>query len=51
MKKYFFFVRKDKSQERISSTSAMSRLSAAKYFAKIKNLKLKDFLNVFEVSR
>ncbi len=50
MKRYYFYSRSDKNQERISSTLAMGRLSAAKYFSSVKCLSLKAFLKVFAVS-
>jgi hypothetical protein len=50
-KKYYFYAKNDWQQEPISRTVAPGRLSAAKYFAGRKNLTLKDFLNIYSVSR
>lgn len=51
MKKYTFYSRSDNSKETISTTIAMSRLSAAKYFAAIKRFSLKQFLELYSVSK
>jgi len=51
MKRFSFFVKKDKSKEAISSTEASGRLAAAKYFAKQKKLSLKQFLRIFSISK
>lgn len=51
MKRFSFYSRKDSSQEAISTTLAVSRLSAAKFFAKTKQLPLKSFLELFAVTR
>jgi len=51
MKKYFFYSKSDKSKQPISKIEANSRLSAAKYFSKVKGLSLKSFLNLFKVSK
>jgi hypothetical protein len=49
---YFFYSKIDKNKEAIGSTNnAYSRLIAAKYFAQIKRMSLKDFLKVFSVSK
>lgn len=47
--KYGFYYRNDKDQEIIGRTEDLSRLSAAHYFAKRKNLPLKKFLEIFAV--
>lgn len=49
--RYFFYVKKDGKQEPIFFTWALSRLEAAKYFAQIKNLKLKQFLSIYGISK
>jgi hypothetical protein len=47
-----FYNKSDKSKEPIGRTSKYdSRLTAAKYFAKIKNLELKQFLKLFNVEK
>ena len=51
MKKYYFYSRRDKSKEPINSTISISRLKAATYFAKLKQLTLKSFLEIFAVSK
>jgi len=50
-KKYTFHIRNDQSQEPISKTLASGRLAAAKYFAARKHLSLKQFLNIYAVSK
>jgi len=50
-RKYFYYSRIDSSQEPISTTIALSRLSAAKQFAERKRLPLKTFLSLFSVSK
>jgi hypothetical protein len=47
--KYGFYFKNSKKQEIIGKTEDLSRLSAAMYFAKMKNLPLKEFLKVFGV--
>jgi len=47
--KYGFYFRNDTTQEIIGKTVDLSRLSAAKHFAKRKNLPLKEFLKLFAV--
>jgi hypothetical protein len=47
--KYGFYFKNSKKQEIIGKTNDLSRLSAAKHFAKVKNLPLKEFLKVFGV--
>lgn len=49
--KYFFYSRGDDKKEPISKTETDSRLSAAKFFAKLKQLPLKTFLKIFGVSK
>jgi len=51
MKRFSFYSRVDKDQEAISTIIAGSRLSAAKKFAHIKQLPLKDFLRIFGISK
>jgi hypothetical protein len=51
MKKYTFHSRTDVTKETISTTIAMSRLGAAKYFAAIKRFSLKEFLKLYSVSK
>jgi hypothetical protein len=47
-----FYSKSDKTKEAIGRTSLYrSRLNAAKHFAKIKNLELKDFLRLFTVEK
>jgi hypothetical protein len=50
-KKYYFYVKNDKEQEPISKTIASNRLAAARYFAAMKSLPLKSFLNIYSISR
>ena len=47
--KYGFYFKNSKKQEIIGKTEGLSRLNAAKHFAKVKNLPLKEFLKVFGV--
>ena len=51
MKRFSFFVKKDKTEEAISSTEASGRLEAAKIFAARKKLPLKQFLRIFSISK
>ena len=51
MKKYSFYRRTDSTKEVIGTTFALGRLSAAKYFAKVKQLPLKAFLQLFTVGK
>lgn len=51
MPKYYFYYKGDSKQEPINKTKSNSRLKAAKYFAKVKNLKLKEFLEIFGVNK
>jgi hypothetical protein len=49
---FYFYHRNDKTQEPIRKVFiTKSRLSAAKYFAEIKQMKLKEFLGIFGVSK
>lgn len=47
--RYGFYFKNSKKQEIIGKTEDLSRLSAAKYFAEMKNLPLKEFLKIFGV--
>jgi len=50
--KYFFYSKNDKKKEPIKTFYNIgSRLEAAKYFAELKKLSLKDFLKVFSISK
>lgn len=51
MPKYYFYYKGDLNQEPIDKIKSNSRLKAAKYFAKVKNLTLKDFLEIFGVNK
>lgn len=51
MQKFSFFVRRDAEQEPVSSTTANTRLEAAKHFAQVKRLSLKSFLTLFGVKK
>lgn len=51
MPKYYFYYKGDLKQEPIDKIKSNSRLKAAKYFAKVKNLKLKEFLEIFGVNK
>lgn len=51
MKRFSFYVRTDSNQEAVGTTMAASRLAAAKYFAKQKQLDLKSFLRIFSISK
>jgi hypothetical protein len=49
---YYFYSKNDKNREPIKRlTRITSRLDAARYFAQLKNMTLRDFLRVFGVSR
>jgi len=50
-KKYYFYSRVDSTQEPIMSAWSFSRIKAAEYFAKMKQLDLKSFLSIFAVSK
>jgi hypothetical protein len=49
MKQIVFYSRIDPNKEPIGKTISFSRLQAAKYFAKIKQLELKAFLKIYGV--
>lgn len=51
MKSYYFFIRRDVNKEPINKTYAISRKHAAIKFAERKNLSLRSFLIVYEVSK
>jgi len=55
MKNYQFYSRanfnNNNNAECIGKVRTFSRLNAAKHFAKIKNLSLRDFLRIFKVSK
>ena len=51
MKRFSFYSRVDSNQEAIGTTLANNRLSAAKKFAQIKQLPLKDFLRIFGIHK
>jgi hypothetical protein len=49
---FIFYSKSDKEKEPIGRTAIYgSRLNAAKHFAKIKNLELKQFLRLFTVEK
>tara|TARA_S200002703_G_C3787844_1_gene243010 strand:- start:1564 stop:1722 length:159 start_codon:yes stop_codon:yes gene_type:complete len=50
-KQYYFYTRMDWQQEPISKIMADDRLSAAKYFSAQKGLTLKQFLQIYSISR
>lgn len=49
--RYFFFAKEDEKREPIFFTWALTRLDAAKYFAQVKKLKLKQFLSIYGISK
>lgn len=51
MKKYFFYHKTSSTKEPIQHTYAISRMRAAIYFASIKKLDIKSFLNIFSISK
>jgi len=51
MEKFSFYFKDDNKKERISTVKSSTRLTAAKYFAKMKRMELKTFLSIFKVSR
>lgn len=51
IKNYYFYSKIDSQQEPVLKTRASGRLAAAKYFAATKGLTLKQFLNIYSVSR
>ncbi len=48
---YYFYSRADPKQEPVSKIVAISRMSAAKYFASRKRLSLRQFLTIYGVSK
>jgi hypothetical protein len=49
---FYFYHKNDKTQEPIKKAFfTKSRLSAAKYFAELKQMKLREFLKIFGVSK
>jgi hypothetical protein len=49
---YYFYHKNDQNKEKIYITREfLNRLDAANYFANLKNMKLKDFLKIFSVSK
>mgnify|MGYP003418946958 FL=1 len=50
-KRYSFSYRNDTTNEPISKVYGWSRLEVAKHFAYCKQLKLKDFLKIFKISK
>jgi hypothetical protein len=48
---YYFYHKNDTDKESIGKIVATNRLSAAKYFAAIKRMSLKQFLSLFSISR
>ena len=51
MKKYNYFSKTDSKKEPIFSGDFITRKKAAEWFAKLKNLNLKQFLSIFSISR
>lgn len=51
MKLYGFYSRVDPNQEVISKVVALSRLRAAQYFAKKKEIPLKFFLGIYAITK
>lgn len=50
-KKYSYCSRFVSKEEPMFTTWATSRLNAAKYFAKLKQLPLKEFLKLYKISK
>ena len=50
MKNYYFYTNGDKNKEAISTYKASSIEEAIKYFARIKQMPVSVFLNIFTVS-
>lgn len=50
-KLYGFYSRRDKKQQSIQTITAVNRYHAALFFAKIKRLPLKEFLEIYAISR
>ena len=48
---YYFYTRQDEKQEAIMRVGAPSRYQAAIFFAKQKQLTLKEFLKIYGISR
>ncbi len=48
---YHFYHRNDHNKESIGKIIATNRLSAAKYFAAVKRMELKQFISLFSISR
>ena len=48
---YYFYIKNDTSKEPINWVKTYSRLAAAKYFAQIKQLPLKEFLKIFTINK
>jgi len=51
MAKYYFYSRNDLDKEPINWVDVPNRLKAAKLFAKMKRMELKQFLSIFTVSK
>jgi len=51
MKTYKYYYRSDANKESVSVTLAASRLGAARWFAAVKRLPLKEFLKIYSVTR
>lgn len=51
LKRYYSSLKGDNSNERIDSIISPSRLMAARYFSKRKNLPLKSYLKIFKISK
>ena len=51
MKTYKYYRRSDTNKESVSVTLAASRLGAARWFAAVKRLPLKEFLKIYSVTR
>jgi len=49
MKYYHYYSKRDLLEEKLGKTLALSRLGAAKWFAKRKQLTLKQFLNIYSI--
>ena len=48
----YFYSKNDKTKEPIKKTFlTTSRLTAAKYFAEVKQMSVKDFLKIFTISK
>ncbi len=51
MQNYYFYVTNDEKKEPISHTKASTLEEAIEYFAKIKQMPVNVFLNIFTVSK